>query len=696
MTKTQGGGYNSGAKGGCNSGAEDDEGVNNHVDKNNYDDDENDNESDRDGSDEDDDDDGDDKDEKRRQRHSIGFKISMSWKQVLLSMKRRGNGNRNAMTVFYSRTYGDGEIDMIDTVGNLFINQKKKKKVDMERSKCAGKPIINANRGITRRERKLALLEDVDKLKKKLRQEENVHRALERAFSRPVLEEEVVRLEEEIVSFKQGLYQEPVPVSSKINIGNLDNVSMEKSYTSNQDESRSLIAPVEVHSEAQKVAVQKPLNSLSRSASIRLSYSHRIENDILNRVVDMKQPDLMKCDASVGDDNVLGKENRSSCNSNSKSKNSPERIDNEVQNSIKKPLVKFKIADECIPPKTQLQNRLMDQERAQESCSSSSSGDRVLEADSECNKVSENVLKCLIGIFLRLSKLKAKTMDAEAFSNLMSLDLTSGDQGPFFRDPYGVCVKSKRRDIGPYKDLFAIEASSIDFKKKTNASLLLRRLKLLLEKLASVNLEGLTHQQKLAFWINTYNICMMNAYIGHGINESPEMLATLMQKATINVGGHMLNAVTIEHSILRLPYRLKLSCSKYPERNETEIRDKFGLEWSEPLVTFALCSGSWSSPAVRVYTASQVENELATAKREYLQAAFGITKTSKLIIPKLLDWYLLDFGKDLDALMDWVCLQLPGELRKQAVTCLEKRGRDPISKKVQVMPYDYRVDWSVE
>lgn len=100
-----------------------------------------------------------------------------------------------------------------------------------------------------------------------------------------------------------------------------------------------------------------------------------------------------------------------------------------------------------------------------------------MEAESECNKISENVLKCLIGIFLRLSKLKAKTMGVEAFSNLMSSDLTSGDQGSSFRDPYGVCLKSKRRDIGPYKDLFAIEAGSIDFKKKTNSSLLIRRLK---------------------------------------------------------------------------------------------------------------------------------------------------------------------------------------------------------------------------
>jgi hypothetical protein len=30
-------------------------------------------------------------------------------------------------------------------------------------------------------------------------------------------------------------------------------------------------------------------------------------------------------------------------------------------------------------------------------------------------------------------------------------------------------------------------------------------------------------------------------------------------------------------------------------------RNKFGLELSEPLVSFALCCGSWSSPAVSFY-----------------------------------------------------------------------------------------------
>lgn len=92
---------------------------------------------------------------------------------------------------------------------------------------------------------------------------------------------------------------------------------------------------------------------------------------------------------------------------------------------------------------------------------------------------------------------------------------------------------------------------------------------------------------------------------------------------------------------------------------------------------------------VRVYKASHVDDELEAAKRDYLQAAVGISRTNKLIIPKLLDWYLLDFAKDLDSLLDWVCLQVPDELRNEGLKCLERREREPISQLVQIMPYDF-------
>ena len=91
---------------------------------------------------------------------------------------------------------------------------------------------------------------------------------------------------------------------------------------------------------------------------------------------------------------------------------------------------------------------------------------------------------------------------------------------------------------------------------------------------------------------------------------------------------------------------------------------------------------------VRIYRASQVENELEMAKKEYLQAAVGIS-ISKFLIPKLLDWYLLDFAKDLESLLDWICLQLPSDVGKEAIKFLEKRKTEPLSQYVQIMPYEF-------
>lgn len=91
-----------------------------------------------------------------------------------------------------------------------------------------------------------------------------------------------------------------------------------------------------------------------------------------------------------------------------------------------------------------------------------------------------------------------------------------------------------------------------------------------------------------------------------------------------------------------------------------------------------------------MYTASDVEVQLEEAKREYLQAAVGIsTKENKLAIPKLLDWYLLDFAKDFESLLDWICSQLPSEHGKEAMKCLESAKSKPISHLVQVIPYDF-------
>ncbi|RZB78525.1 hypothetical protein D0Y65_029089 [Glycine soja] len=581
------------------------------------------------------------------------------------------------------------------------------------------------------RERKMALTQDVDKLKRKLRQEENVHRALERALTRPlgslprlppylppqtlelvaevaVLEEEVVRLEEQVVNFRQGLYQEAVYISSKRNAENLrDSMDQNSIRSSKHQRSKSLS-----QSELNSTTMARPQLSLARSASSRKLFSD-IVIDHTGKLVNGKQLHMKQDSLSSIPEEGQRKENPLFYSS-LKDKQSPEKKTAKVITPVKKSPIKKESVDKCVDHlKLQVSNSfqlvLFNVKNDLDVivtmiCFASSDGggggggeiedeetaerldDNVSEVDRTPNRISEDIVKCLCRIFVRIGTFKEKLGESKTPLSSTSACSKGKDQ---LCDPYGICSESKMRDIGTYNSLCEIKASNVDLNRTRYVVFLIHRLKFLLGKLASVNIKDLTHQEKLAFWINTYNSCMLNAYLENGIPESPERIVALMQKATIEVGGLQLNAITIEHFILSLPYHLMFTCPKAAKHDEMKLRSIFGLEWSEPLVTFALSCGSCSSPAVRIYTASQVDNELEAAKRDYLQAAVGITKTSKLIIPKLLDWYLLDFAKDLESLLDWICLQLPIELRKEAIECLERRGRQPLSQLVQMMPYDF-------
>ncbi|KAL3505212.1 hypothetical protein ACH5RR_035053 [Cinchona calisaya] len=517
------------------------------------------------------------------------------------------------------------------------------------------------------RERKKALQQDVDKLKRKLRREENVHRALERAFTRPlgvlprlppylpprtlellaevaVLEEEVLRLEEQVVHFRQGLYQEAVYISSsKRHMGN----------------SADVCDPCQMNDKKQK---QYKLSNQAEENSIASTGKH------LTFLTDDRH----------------GKENELCTNSTKNKLKSPRTKAPTVRTPVRRSPLESRSLDKSLDPK-KLQ---LDVDHKSKSRTAVTGDEKSSEGDNP-NKISESILKCLLSIFLGLNS-KRSGSTADPLPSLPTVTSCEDFEDADFKDPYGICSDFGKRNIGPYKHLFAIEASSINPNRTTISVFLVRRLKGLLEKLSSVDLKGLTHQEKLAFWINIYNSCMMNAYLEHGIPESPEMVVELVQKATINVGGHLLNPITIEHFILRLPYHSKYTFAKGDKNEELSTCSNFGLELSEPLVTFALSCGSWSSPAVRIYTAAEVENELEVAKKEFLQATVGISTKKKVVaIPKLLDWYMLDFAKDLDSLVDWICLQLPIELGKEAINCLDRKSNEPLSQFLEITPYEF-------
>ncbi|VAH13741.1 unnamed protein product [Triticum turgidum subsp. durum] len=326
------------------------------------------------------------------------------------------------------------------------------------------------------------------------------------------------------------------------------------------------------------------------------------------------------------------------------------------------------------------------------------------------NKLSERIVKCLAVIFIRLLR-SSRAAEMEKSGNLArsgnlqgsfridaALNVAAGaakekDRGQ--QDHYGIfrIQDSMVRDIGPYKNLVRFTSSAFDL-RGFSSSPLLTKLREMLEALQQVDLRVLTHQQKLAFWLNIYNTCIMHGILQHGLPSNSEKLLALKNKATINVSRQKFTALVIENFILRQPSSVKEEFWKCDvDAEEQQVRGLYGLNSSEPNILFAMCCGNRSSPALRIYKADRVMADLEKAKLDYLQASLVVTSTRRLLIPSLIHSNMHDFAKDMESLLRWICDQLPTSwsLRKSMVDCL--RGHLKVEDVVEAIPYDYEFQY---
>ena len=123
----------------------------------------------------------------------------------------------------------------------------------------------------------------------------------------------------------------------------------------------------------------------------------------------------------------------------------------------------------------QLEGRFGDQEKAQPN-SLSSVHDREAPVYESPNKVSEDIVRCLSSIFLRMSTSKARALGSSN-SPSESVNINAKIEELDLLDPYNMSSEFAPRDVGPYKHLCAIEVNSVDVNRKTNALFLIHRLK---------------------------------------------------------------------------------------------------------------------------------------------------------------------------------------------------------------------------
>ncbi|KAG0568494.1 hypothetical protein KC19_6G023300 [Ceratodon purpureus] len=281
---------------------------------------------------------------------------------------------------------------------------------------------------------------------------------------------------------------------------------------------------------------------------------------------------------------------------------------------------------------------------------------------------------------------RSPEMDPGQYGDVMGCDTTP--------DPYKAMGKLPWAHIGPYSDSYEVPWLSVGKDQLEYVAHSLGRFRLLVERLVKVDPSVMSHEQKLAFWINLYNALLMHAFLAYGIPRSDLKFFTLMQKAAYCVGGHWFNAAAIECNLLKAKIMLHRPqfalIMALQNKKLTEEQSHYGIDQAEPKVNFALACGGHSSPMVRIYTPEHIHDELDSAFQDYLRATVGMTAKGRVLLPKLVYNYAREFVED-DFVLEWVCRFLPIAQVTVIYECIQQRHRKRLfnSAPFSVCPYSF-------
>jgi hypothetical protein len=151
-----------------------------------------------------------------------------------------------------------------------------------------------------------------------------------------------------------------------------------------------------------------------------------------------------------------------------------------------------------------------------------------------------------------------------------------------------------------------------------------------------------TQQQKLAFWINTYN-----GLIQYKLTLNPDLYndrGDFFSDDILVVLGKSTSFDQIEHGILRR------GTSKYSKGYfKNPFRDdwykQYQVEKIDWRIHFALNCGAASCPPVRIYDNATIYKQLNASSIAYLDSQVKYNKSeNEVYAPKLMDWFSGDFG----------------------------------------------------
>jgi hypothetical protein len=151
-------------------------------------------------------------------------------------------------------------------------------------------------------------------------------------------------------------------------------------------------------------------------------------------------------------------------------------------------------------------------------------------------------------------------------------------------------------------------------------------------------------EEKIAFWINLYNVIVIHGVIALGLKDSVKEVWNFFRRVYYQIGEHSFTPDDIEHGILRgnrrPPYGL------FRRFRPGDPRLQYRVEPLDPRIHFTLVCGSSSCPFIDVYSPETLEEELEIAASAFLNGGGVLLdqEARRVSLSSIFKWYGRDFG----------------------------------------------------
>lgn len=148
-----------------------------------------------------------------------------------------------------------------------------------------------------------------------------------------------------------------------------------------------------------------------------------------------------------------------------------------------------------------------------------------------------------------------------------------------------------------------------------------------------------TDTQKKTFWINVYNAYFLMLRRDFGVGKP-----AIYREKLIEIAGRKFSLDDIEHGILR-KYRWRRFQGYFPNIFAPMPIRNLALKKRDFRIHFALNCGARSCPTILIYREPEVDKQLESATRTFLEAETEIDSGKREIrVTRLFRWYKGDFG----------------------------------------------------